>query len=62
MVQLRPDEAAAYLASRSGVLGPGWREMDTFDGIDLDEYEDEEVCPPNSLKIRAVIHILRKNM
>jgi len=37
-------EAPAYLASHSGPLGPGWAEVDTFDTLDPDEYEPEEVC------------------
>jgi hypothetical protein len=43
-MQILPEEAPAYLASRSGVFGDGWREVDTFDGIDMEVYEDEEVC------------------
>ena len=40
-------EAPAYLASHAGVLGKGWTEVDTLEGLDADEYELEEVsaCP-----------------
>jgi hypothetical protein len=36
-------EAPAYLASDAGVLGKGWTEVDTLEGLDPDEYELEEV-------------------
>jgi hypothetical protein len=36
-------EAPAYLASHTGVLGKGWTEVDTLEGLDPDEYELEEV-------------------
>jgi hypothetical protein len=36
-------EAPAYLASHAGVLGKGWTEVDTLEGLDPDEYELEEV-------------------
>jgi hypothetical protein len=36
-------EAPAYLATHNGVLGKGWTEIDTLEGLDLDEYELEEV-------------------
>ena len=36
-------EAPAYLASHAGVLGKGWTEVDTLEGLDPEEYELEEV-------------------
>jgi hypothetical protein len=36
-------EAPAYLAIHAGVLGNGWAEVDTLEGLDPDEYELEEV-------------------
>jgi hypothetical protein len=35
-------EGSAYLASHAGVLGKGWTEVDTLEGLDPDEYELEE--------------------
>jgi hypothetical protein len=39
------EEAPSYLATHTGPLGQGWSEVDTFDTLDPDEYEPEEVRP-----------------
>jgi hypothetical protein len=38
-------QAPSYLASHHGPLAEGWEEVDTFETLDPDDYELEEVCP-----------------
>lgn len=39
-----PDQAEQYARTHHGVLGEGWKEVESFEDLDADEYEtDEEV-------------------
>jgi hypothetical protein len=35
------NDAASYLASHPGVLGKGYTEVESFDSLDPDDYEEE---------------------
>lgn len=51
-MQLRQEDAAGYLQTHHGVLGPGWKEVQSFEDIeDEDEYEDEEVVNHPALSL-----------
>lgn len=48
-MQLRHEDAARFLQTHNGVLGAGWKEVQSFEELEDEEEfeEEEEVCRLN---------------
>ena len=50
-MQLRPEQVDGFLRTHQGVLGPGWKEVNSFDEL---EDEDEEYEYEETVRIASM--------
>lgn len=57
-MQLRPEQVDGFLQTNHGVLGAGWREVNSFDDLEDEdeEYEYEETVRPTRFSLIYLLY------